>query len=126
MTAQRSPERGATCRQRGRVIARRDSGWRSKDHVNRAELVERLALAMPRLSPRDVELAVRILLAHLSEALASGQRIELRGFGSFSLRYVAPRVGRNPRTGHPVSLPGRYIHRFKKTEAEEPAAGGSG
>ncbi len=89
----------------------------SKDFVNRAELVERLAFATPQLSLRDVELAVKILLTHLTEALASGQRIELRGFGSFSLHYLPPRVGRNPRTGHPVSLPGRYIPHFKPGKA---------
>ncbi len=89
----------------------------SKDFVNRAELVERLALAMPQLSLRDVELAVRILLAHLIEALTSGQRIELRGFGSFSLHYLPPRAGRNPRTGRPVSVPGRYVPHFKPGKA---------
>ena len=89
----------------------------SKDFVNRAELVARLALAMPQLSLRDVELAVRILLAHLTEALTSRQRIELRGFGSFSLHYQAPRAGRNPRTGRPVSVPGRYVPHFKPGKA---------
>ena len=90
---------------------------RSNHFVNRSELVERLALAMPQLSLRDVELAVRILLMHLTEALASGQRIELRGFGSFSLHYQPPRVERNPRTGRPVSLPGRYVPHFKPGKA---------
>ncbi len=90
---------------------------RSKDFVNRSELVERLALATPQLSLRDVELAVKILLAHMTEALTSRQRIEVRGFGSFSLHYQAPRVGRNPRNGHPVSVPGRYVPHFKPGKA---------
>ena len=90
---------------------------RGKDFVNRSELVGRLALATPQLSLRELDLAVKTVLAHLSEALASGQRIELRGFGSFSLHYQAPRVGRNPRTGRPVSVPGRYIPHFKPGKA---------
>ena len=90
---------------------------RSKEIVNRPALVERLALAAPQLSQRDVDLAVRTMLAHMTEALASGQRIELRGFGSFSLHYRAPRVGRNPGTGRPVSLPGRYVSHFKPGKA---------
>ncbi len=90
---------------------------RSKESVNRSDLVARLALAAPQLSQRDVDLAVRTMLAHMTEALASGQRIELRGFGSFSLHYRAPRVGRNPGTGHPVSLPGRYVSHFKPSKA---------
>ncbi len=90
---------------------------RSKEIVNRPDLVERLALAAPQLSQRDVDIAVRTMLAHMTEALASGQRIELRGFGSLSLHYLPPRVGRNPKSGHPVSLPGRYIPHFKPGKA---------
>jgi len=90
---------------------------RSKAVVNRSELVARLALAAPQLSLRDVELAVTTLLAHMTEALASGQRIELRGFGCFSRHYHAPRVGRNPRTGEPVAVPGKYVVRFKPGKA---------
>lgn len=90
---------------------------RSKAVVNRSELVARLALAAPQLSRRDVELAVTTLLAHMTEALASGQRIELRGFGCFSRHYHAPRVGRNPRTGDPVAVPGKYVLRFRPGKA---------
>ena len=90
---------------------------RSKEIVNRSDLVERLALAVPQLSQRDVDLAVRTMLAHMTEALASGQRIELRGFGSFSVQYRAPRVGRNPKTGSPVFLAGHYVSHFKPGKA---------
>lgn len=90
---------------------------RSKAVVNRSELVARLALAAPQLSLREVELAVRAVLAHMTEALPSGQRIELRGFGSFSLHYRAPGVRRNPRTSDPVAVPGKYVLRFKPGKA---------
>jgi integration host factor subunit beta len=60
-----------------------------------------------------MELAVKMILDHMSDALARGERIEIRGFGSFSLHYRAPRVGRNPKTGEPVSLPGKYVPHFK-------------
>ena len=62
---------------------------------------------------REIQLAVKTVLAHLSEALASGQRIELRGFGSFSLHYRPPRMGRNPKTGEAVALSGKYVPHFK-------------
>jgi integration host factor subunit beta len=60
-----------------------------------------------------MELAVKMILDHMSDALARGERIEIRGFGSFSLHYRAPRVGRNPKSGESVSLPGKYVPHFK-------------
>lgn len=65
------------------------------------------------LSHKDIELAVKTMLEHMSETLASGERIEIRGFGSFSLHYRAPRLGRNPKTGETVELPGKYVPHFK-------------
>ena len=65
------------------------------------------------LSSRDVELAVKALIEQMSEALATGNRIEIRGFGSFSLHYRAPRIGRNPKTGESVGLTGKYVPHFK-------------
>ena len=62
---------------------------------------------------KDVELAVKSLLEQMSEALATGERIEIRGFGSFSLHFRPPRSGRNPKTGDSVSLPGKYVPHFK-------------
>ena len=64
-------------------------------------------------SCRDVALAVNMMLEHMATCLAGGGRIEIRGFGSFSLRLRRARVGRNPRTGTPVSLPARYAPYFK-------------
>jgi integration host factor subunit beta len=60
-----------------------------------------------------VELAVKTVLEHMAERLANGDRIEIRGFGSFSLHYRPGRVGRNPKTGTPVSLPAKYVPHFK-------------
>jgi len=65
------------------------------------------------LSEQDVELAVKALLQQMSGALASGERIEIRGFGSFTLHCRRPRIGRNPRTGEPVAIPARYAPLFK-------------
>jgi integration host factor subunit beta len=60
-----------------------------------------------------VELAVKCMIEQMSQSLASGERIEIRGFGSFSLHYRPPRVGRNPKTGDSVSLSGKYVPHFK-------------
>jgi integration host factor subunit beta len=62
---------------------------------------------------KDVELAVKLMLDQMTDALASGERIEIRGFGSFSLHYRAPRMGRNPKTGETVPLPAKYVPHFK-------------
>jgi integration host factor subunit beta len=53
------------------------------------------------------------MLDHMAQALAEGERIEIRGFGSFSLHYRSPRVGRNPKTGESVELEGKYVPHFK-------------
>lgn len=66
-----------------------------------------------RLSARDVELAVKSLIDYMADTLAEGERIEIRGFGSFSLHFRAPRVGRNPKTGAIVKLEGKYVPHFK-------------
>ena len=81
--------------------------------MTKSELIEKLAAAQSQLTAKDMELAVKMILDHMSDALARGERIEIRGFGSFSLHYRAPRVGRNPKTGDPVSLPGKYVPHFK-------------
>ena len=72
-----------------------------------------MAANQRQLAQRDVELAVKTLLEQMSESLAGGERIEIRGFGSFALHHRPPRIGRNPRTGEPVSLPGKYVPHFK-------------
>ena len=84
-----------------------------KSIVTRSELIDVLRSELHHLSEEDVELAVKVMLEHMTSALASGERIEIRGFGSFSLRFRSPRVGRNPKTGESVALPGRYAVHFK-------------
>lgn len=84
--------------------------------MTRSELIERLA-AQHQLPLRDVELSVKTLIEQMSATLARGGRIEVRGFGSFSVRYRAPRVGRNPRTGETVGLSGKFAPHFKPGKA---------
>jgi integration host factor subunit beta len=79
----------------------------------KSELIERIARKQNHLAYKDVELAVKSLLEQMSNALSSGERIEIRGFGSFSLHFRPPRSGRNPKTGDSVSLPGKYVPHFK-------------
>ena len=79
----------------------------------RSELIARLSSRLPHFSEQDVELAVKVILEEISQSLASGQRIEIRGFGSFSLSERAPFTGRNPSTGEPVSVATKYRPHFK-------------
>ncbi len=81
--------------------------------VTKSELIERIAGSQSQLSPKDVELAVKLMVEEMSTTLADGGRIEIRGFGSFSLHYRASRTGRNPKTGSSVSLDGKYVPHFK-------------
>ncbi len=79
----------------------------------KSELIEILAREQNHLAYKDVELAVRCILEQMSSALASGERIEIRGFGSFSLHFRPPRIGRNPKTGEAVTLSGKHVPHFK-------------
>jgi len=81
--------------------------------MTKSELIERLANQQNQLSAKDVELVVKTILEHMAQALALGDRIEIRGFGSFSLHFREPRVGRNPKTGESVMLDGKYVPHFK-------------
>ncbi|MET0047880.1 MAG: integration host factor subunit beta [Sedimenticola sp.] len=81
--------------------------------MKKSELIEVIAREQNHLAYRDVELAVKCMLEHMSQALSSGERIEIRGFGSFSLHYRPPRQGRNPKTGESVALAGKYVPHFK-------------
>lgn len=81
--------------------------------MTKSELIERLIEQHPQLSVKDVELAVKTMLDQMTESLSNGERIEIRGFGSFSLHYRAPRIGRNPKTGESVSLDEKYVPHFK-------------
>ena len=79
----------------------------------KSELIERIARKQSHLAYKDVELAVKSMLEQMSNSLSSGERIEIRGFGSFSLHFRPPRMGRNPKTGEAVALSGKYVPHFK-------------
>lgn len=81
--------------------------------VTKSELIERISGSQQQLSPKDVELAVKLMVEEMSTTLSEGGRIEIRGFGSFSLHYRASRTGRNPKTGSTVKLSGKYVPHFK-------------
>ena len=85
--------------------------------MTKSELIRRIADKQSLLARRDVELAVKAMLEHMTACLAAGGRIEVRGFGSFSLRFRRGRVGRNPRTAAPVALPSKYVPHFKPGKA---------
>ncbi len=81
--------------------------------MTKSELIEILSRRQPHLKADDVDLAVKSLLEMMGGALANGERIEIRGFGSFSLHYRPPRLGRNPKTGDSVALPAKHVPHFK-------------
>lgn len=81
--------------------------------MTKSELIEKLSSQNPHLQAKTVEDAVKEMLEHMAITLSSGERIEIRGFGSFSLHYRAPRTGRNPKTGDKVELEGKYVPHFK-------------
>jgi integration host factor subunit beta len=81
--------------------------------MTKSELIESLAKSQVQLAYHDVELAVKTILEHMANTLSNGERIEIRGFGSFALHYRPPRVGRNPKSGEPVSLPAKHVPHFK-------------
>ncbi|MFQ3345713.1 MAG: integration host factor subunit beta [Porticoccaceae bacterium] len=81
--------------------------------MTKSELIEKISSNQDQLPPKDVEAAVRMILERMAATLSNNQRVEIRGFGSFSLHYRAPRVGRNPKTGDSVDLHGKYVPYFK-------------
>ena len=81
--------------------------------MTKSELIERIVTHQGQLSSKDVELAIKTMLEQMSQALATRDRIEIRGFGSFSLHYRPPRMGRNPKTGESVALPAKHVPHFK-------------
>jgi len=81
--------------------------------VTKSELIEKLSKKQPHLGLQDVELAVKCILEQMANSLSSNERIEVRGFGSFSLHHRKPRMGRNPKTGEAVSLTEKYVPHFK-------------
>ncbi|WP_435237068.1 integration host factor subunit beta [Psychromonas sp. PT13] len=81
--------------------------------MTKSDLIERLTSKHFQLSVKDIEDSVKETLTLMTDSLANGERIEVRGFGSFSLHYRAPRIGRNPKTGDKVELGGKYVPHFK-------------
>ena len=81
--------------------------------MTKSEFIARLAERFPQLVAKDADFAVKMILDAMSEALVRGDRIEIRGFGSFALNYRPPRVGRNPKSGDKVSVPAKWVPHFK-------------
>lgn len=81
--------------------------------ITKSELIDALSIRQQHLVHKDVELAVKCMLDRMTAAMAERERIEIRGFGSFSLRFRKPRTGRNPKTGEPVQLPSKFTPHFK-------------
>jgi integration host factor subunit beta len=81
--------------------------------MTKSELIVRLAVRFPQLVAKDADFAVNMILDAMSEALAKGDRIEIRGFGSFALNYRPPRTGRNPKSGDKVQVPAKWVPHFK-------------
>jgi integration host factor subunit beta len=81
--------------------------------MTRSELIQKLADQNHRLSTKDIELTIKVILDAMCNVLAKGGRIEMRGFGSFTLNYKPPRKGRNPKSGEPVMVPAKYVPHFK-------------
>ena len=81
--------------------------------MTKTELIAQLAERFPQLVAKDADYAVKMILDAMTDALARGDRIEIRGFGSFALNYRPPRVGRNPKSGEKVHVPEKYVPHFK-------------
>jgi len=81
--------------------------------MTKSEFVDWLARRQTQLDYNDIEQVVGIILESMAESLAAGERVEVRGFGSFSLHYRPGRVGRNPKSGDAVSVSARYVPHFK-------------
>ena len=81
--------------------------------MTKSELIARLASRYPQLVAKDAEYAVKMILDAMTHCLVSGQRIEIRGFGSFGLNHRPARIGRNPKSGEKVHVPEKYVPHFK-------------
>ncbi len=90
-----------------------DLVWQTIPVMKRSDLIQQLATANPQLTAKDIDLTVREIFDAMSQALARGGRIEIRGFGSFGINHLAPREGRNPRTGAAVMVPAKHVPHFK-------------
>ncbi len=85
----------------------------NRSMITKSELIEKISLKQNHLAHKDIELSIKSIIEQMSTSLAKGDRIEIRGFGSFSLHFRPPRIGRNPKTGDAVSLPGKHVPHFK-------------
>lgn len=81
--------------------------------MTKSELIAQLAVRFPQLVAKDADFAVKVVLEAMTDSLAKGDRIEIRGFGSFALNYRPPRVGRNPKSGDKVHVPEKHVPHFK-------------
>ena len=81
--------------------------------MTKSEIIENLVLKQNHLHSKEVDASIKVIIEQMSEALADGNRIEIRGFGSFSLHYRSPRKARNPKTGEDVALGAKYVPHFK-------------
>ena len=81
--------------------------------MTKSDLIGQLAGRFPQLVAKDADLSVKTILDAMAEALSKGDRIEIRGFGSFALNYRPPRVGRNPKSGEKVDVPEKWVPHFK-------------
>lgn len=85
--------------------------------MTKSELIAALAASYPQLVVNDADIAVKTIIDAMIQSLADGHRIEIRGFGSFALSQRAPRIGRNPKTGEKVMVPGKQVPHFKAGKA---------
>ena len=81
--------------------------------MTKSDLIAQLAERFPQLVAKDADLSVKMILDAMAEALGRGDRIEIRGFGSFALNYRPPRIGRNPKSGDKVQVPAKHVPHFK-------------
>lgn len=81
--------------------------------MTKSELIDQLAARFPQLVAKDADMSVKVILDAMSDALAKGDRIEIRGFGSFALNFRPSRLGRNPKSGEKVQVPAKYVPHFK-------------
>ncbi len=84
-----------------------------KQEMTKSDLIAKLAERFPQLIAKDADFAVKMILDAMSESLIRGDRIEIRGFGSFALNYRPPRIGRNPKSGAKVNVPEKWVPHFK-------------
>lgn len=82
-------------------------------YMTKSELIAQLSQRSPLLNQKDCEACVKEILAAIQQTLLDGDRVEIRGFGTFSLAYRSPRIGRNPRTAEAVSVPAKYAPAFR-------------